>query len=78
MGYCICMCMWLALLVTCTRVTSGQYCRFGDYVCMAVQEKFVEHGVVPDVIDVPPTEKATVRERCWAVERGVRVHVHLL
>lgn len=28
---------------------------------MAVQEKFLEHGVVPDVIDQPPTERATVK-----------------
>ena len=62
MGYCICMNVCLSILVTCTGVTFGQYRTFGDYVCMAVQEKFVEHGVVPDVIDVPPTELAKVRE----------------
>ena len=27
---------------------------------MALQEKFREHGVVPDVIDEPPTQLATV------------------
>lgn len=59
--YCICMCVCLGILVTCPRVTFARY-RYCDYFCMAVQEKFVEHGVVPDVIDVPPTEKATVRE----------------
>ena len=40
------------------------YCRVGDGwgICnMAVQEKFTEHGVVPDVIDVAPAEKAEVR-----------------
>ena len=38
---------------------SSQFCR--TYACMAVQEKFREHKVVPDVIDEPPAELATVR-----------------
>ena len=30
---------------------------------MSCDKQFVEHGVVSDVIDVAPQEKATVRER---------------
>ena len=39
---------------------SSQFC--STFTCMAVQDKFREHGVVPDVLDEPPTGLATVRE----------------
>ena len=37
----------------------SQFC--STFTCMAVQDKFREHGVVPDVLDEPPTGLATVR-----------------
>ena len=39
--------------------------------CMALQEKFREHGVVPDVIDEPPAELAIVRCAPSVLQRQV-------
>ena len=62
-------------------VTSREqyYCKVGDgwKVCsMAVQEKFIEHGVVPDVIDVAPAEKAEVKMLAFRIGVQIEVRVH--
>ena len=63
MGLLTCRCVIAILIFTQFLLTSSssEFCSTHTRICMAVQEKFREAGVVPDVIDEPPKEPAKVR-----------------
>ena len=61
MGPLTCRAIIAILIFTQFLLTSSEFCSTHTRICMAVQEKFREAGVVPDVIDEPPKEPAKVR-----------------